>query len=85
MPGVFMSSSNCDSPAWRSSLRSPVRTNTIMWCAWCAREVHTLRPLITQPSALRTARVRIDARSEPESGSLMPMQKNASPRAICGT
>ena len=30
------------------------------------------------------ARVRTDARSEPTSGSLMPMQKNASPAAIRG-
>jgi hypothetical protein len=51
----------------------------------CAFDVHTLAPLTTQsPSALRVAFVRMEARSEPESGSLIPMTKKHSPAAIRG-
>jgi hypothetical protein len=44
-----------------------------------------LAPLTTQlPSPLRVALVRIEARSEPESGSLIPMTKKHSPAAMRG-
>gem|GEM_PF-6886854 len=42
-------------------------------------------PLTSQPSSVRVARVRIEARSEPESGSLMPIQKKHSPATMVGT
>ena len=45
-----------------------------MWQRW-ALLVQILVPSISQPPATLVARVRIEARSEPESGSLMPMQK----------
>ena len=41
-------------------------------------------PLSRQPVSVRVARVRTLARSEPEFGSLMPMQKKASPRQMRG-
>ena len=46
-----------------------------MYCERCALLVHTLVPSMRQPSDVRFARVRTEARSEPESGSLMPMAK----------
>ena len=38
----------------------------------------------TNPPSVRSARVRMEARSEPESGSLMPTQMKSSPRAMRG-
>ena len=55
-----------------------------MKSAWCAPEVQTLVPLTTKPPCTFTARVRVAARSEPLSGSDMPMQNIASPRAMRG-
>ncbi|CFN64951.1 Uncharacterised protein [Bordetella pertussis] len=43
-----------------------------------------MRPFSNQPSATGVARVRTLARSDPVSGSLMPMAKKASPRMILG-
>ncbi len=74
-PGVRMSTSSCDSPRCRSAAVPEVRTSAIMYWARCAPLVQTLRPLMAQPRSVRTALVRIDARSLPESGSDMPMQK----------
>lgn len=51
---------------------------------WVALVVHSLVPSTRQPSPSRTALVRTEARSEPESGSLMPMQKKHAPAAIRG-
>ncbi len=51
-----------------------------MYWQWCALVVQIFWPLSTKPWSLGVARVRTLARSEPEPGSLMPMQKNASPR-----
>ena len=56
-----------------------------MYCERCAPEVQTLRPLSTQPLLASVALLRVAAKSEPESGSLMPMQNDSSPRAIAGT
>ncbi|MNF08154.1 hypothetical protein D3C80_2084990 [compost metagenome] len=47
--------------------------------------VQTLLPLTIQPPSVFTARVRTEARSEPTSGSLMPMQNSSSPRAMAGS
>ena len=47
--------------------------------------IHILVPLRTQSSPSRRARVRIDAGSEPESGSVRPKQPIASPAAIRGS
>lgn len=47
----------------------------------CAFDVHTSAPLTTQsPEALRVALVRIEAGSEPQSDSLVPITKKHSPR-----
>jgi hypothetical protein len=46
--------------------------------------VHTLVPVTRQPPSHRIARVWAANRSEPELGSLMPMQKQHAPRVIRG-
>ena len=46
--------------------------------------VQTLVPLIVHESPLSVARVRTAARSEPASGSLIPIAKNIVPAEICG-
>ena len=78
MPCVaFRSTRNCVRPPCRCSPASPVRASRIMYSERCALEVHSLVPLTRKPpplSATAAARVRTEARSEPESGSLMPMQ-----------
>src|ERR1700722_4141196 len=50
----------------------------------CADEVHTLVPLISQPPSVLVALVLAANRSEPEFGSLMPIEKQTSPRQIRG-
>ncbi len=71
------------SPPWRSSA-SLVRTSAIIQsCSW-APVVQTLVPFTIQPSSAGVARVTTDARSLPESGSLIPMQNESSPRQIAG-
>jgi hypothetical protein len=73
------------SPACRfAGSTGAVRASTMNACALCAPEVHTLVPLSRQPPSTCTARVRTLARSEPESGSLMPMPKKHCPAAIFG-
>ena len=47
--------------------------------------IHILRPSSTQSSPSRRARVRIDAGSEPWSGSVRPKQPMASPAAMFGS
>ena len=49
-----------------------------------AAVVQILRPLITQPPSDGVALARTEARSEPASGSLMPIAKHSSPRAMRG-
>ena len=46
--------------------------------------VQVLVPFTSQPPSVFVPRVRIEARSEPESGSLMPMQKKISPLQMRG-
>ena len=74
----------CDRPLWRSSVVPEVRTSAIMYWQWWALVVQIFWPLSTKPWSLGVARVFTLARSEPELGSLMPMQKNASPRHTRG-
>ena len=75
---------NWVSPAWRSSAGGSLRASTKNhWARW-APLVHTLVPVSRQPSATRSARVRTDARSDPLSGSLMPIAKKQRPPAISG-
>ncbi len=50
-----------------------------------AYDVQTFWPFTTKWSPSRTARVRIDARSEPAPGSLIPMHHTVSPRSAAGT
>ena len=50
----------------------------------CALDVQIFVPFTIQPSSARSARVDTDARSEPLSGSLMPMEKPSFPRQIGG-
>ncbi|MCY1224726.1 hypothetical protein D3C81_1346000 [compost metagenome] len=76
---------NCDRPPWRSCGVPEVRTSAIMKWQRSALVVQILRPVRRhEPSGCCTARVVTLARSEPAFGSLMPMQKNASPRQIAG-
>ncbi|MNY27628.1 hypothetical protein D3C86_1615410 [compost metagenome] len=75
----------CDSPFWRSPASPEVRTSASMYWQRSALVVQILRPFSLQPpSGSGTARVLTLARSEPAFGSLMPMQKNASPRQMRG-
>ena len=83
-PGASIGMTNCDNPACRS-LPASLRTRAIMKWLICAPVVHTFWPLMIHSSPSRRADVRTEARSEPEPGSLRPMQANASPRAIAGT
>jgi hypothetical protein len=46
-----------------------------MYCALCAHELQSFVPLTRQPSFVLRARVRTLAKSEPESGSLIPIAK----------
>ena len=64
---------------------SPLRASTTMACARCAPLDHTLVPVSCQPPSTRTARQRTEARSEPESGSLNPIAKYASPAVMRGS
>ena len=84
IPGNDMSTTICDSPACRSAEVPEVRTSAIMKCARSAAVVQIFCPSSCQPLSVRVACVRTLARSEPELGSLIPMQKNASPRQMRG-
>ena len=72
MPGVFISSRNCDRPACFSA-SGRVRTSAIIRWQSRAWVVQIFWPLMRQPPATCVARVRTEARSEPAPGSLMPM------------
>ena len=75
-PGLDSSTMNCERPAWRcASSRGAVRASAKNARARCAPEVHTLVPVSAHPPSTRSALVRTLARSEPESGSLIPMPK----------
>src|ERR1700727_835415 len=50
----------------------------------CADEVQILVPLISQPPSVLVALVLAANRSEPEFGSLMPIEKQTSPRQMRG-
>ena len=72
-------------PSWRrtgssGSVRARAKKASASW----APLVHTFVPVSRQPPSTRSARVRTLARSDPESGSLMPMPKTSSPRLIAG-
>jgi hypothetical protein len=76
---------NWVSPSWRRcGSTGAVRVSAMNASAWCAPEVQTLVPVSRQPPASRSARVRTLARSEPESGSDMPIPNAHSPAAIRG-
>ncbi|SUA04209.1 Uncharacterised protein [Mycolicibacterium fortuitum] len=84
-PGAFRSTMNWLRPACRcAGSTGSVRASTMNACARCAPDVHTLVPVIDQPPSARDARVRTLARSEPESGSLIPIPKKHSPRTMRG-
>ncbi|MOA06730.1 hypothetical protein D3C78_1263900 [compost metagenome] len=83
-PGRLRSTITCDRPLCRSAASPEVRTSAIMYWQWWALVVQIFWPLSTKPCSLGTARVFTLARSEPELGSLMPMQKNTSPRQTRG-
>ena len=66
------------SPACRCcGSTAAVRASAMNACARWAPEVQTFVPDSDQPPSTRSARVRTLARSEPESGSLMPMREEA--------
>jgi hypothetical protein len=83
-PGRLRSTMTCDRPLCRSCGSPEVRTSAIMYWQWWALVVQIFWPLSVKPCPVLTARVRTLARSEPASGSLMPMQKNDSPRQMGG-
>ena len=62
-----------------------VRAQTTATSATVPLVIHIFVPLSTQSSPSRTATVRIDAGSEPESGSVRPKQPISSPAAIPGS
>jgi hypothetical protein len=89
IPGLSMSTYNAVMPRWRDSV-DPVRARRTQRSAYCARLVHTFRPLTTQlpadsagPSA--TARHASDAKSLPDSGSENPWHQTSSPESSRGT
>ena len=63
---------------------SPALAQTTATSAMDPLVIHVFDPLITQSSPSRRARVRIEAGSEPWSGSVRPKQPIASPAAILG-
>ncbi|MNV60861.1 hypothetical protein D3C71_1533410 [compost metagenome] len=83
-PGSDRSTITCDKPWCLSSGPPEVRTSAIMYWQWWALVVQIFWPLSRKPWSLATARVATLARSEPALGSLMPMQKKASPRQTRG-
>ena len=64
---------------------SSVRAQTTATSAIVPLVIHIFRPLSTQSVPSRRAVVRIDAGSEPASGSVSPKQPIASPAAIFGS
>jgi hypothetical protein len=85
VPGVEKSIISWLRPACRSrSSGGEVRHSTIAWWDLCAPPVQIFVPLTRHPPPTRSAPVRTEARSEPLSGSLIPIEKKHSPRAIAG-
>jgi len=75
-PGADRSTISWERPACLlPSATGEVRHSTAKKWLLCASLVHTLVPVTVQPPSARVARVRTEARSEPESGSLMPREK----------
>ena len=64
---------------------SSVRAQTTATSATVPLVIHILRPFRIQSDPDRAAEVRIDAGSEPASGSVRPKQPMASPAAIRGS
>jgi hypothetical protein len=64
---------------------SSVRAHTTATSATEPFVIHIFEPCRIQSSPSRRARVRMDAGSEPESGSVRPKQPMASPAAIRGS
>ena len=77
-PGVAVGTTNPRMP-------SSVRAQTTATSATVPLVIHIFRPLSTQSSPDLDAEVRIDAGSEPASGSVRPKQPIASPAAIRGS
>src|SRR3546814_14070591 len=76
IPGVFMSTRNCDSPCRRLSLvEGEVRNRPIIQFALWAPEVQILRPMISQPPADFVASVEAATTYEAEFGYERPSQK----------
>ena len=69
-----MSISSMEMPCWGLAALGSVRTSMKIMLALCALLVHMFWPLITHSSPSSTARVRSEARSEPEPGSEKPWQ-----------
>ena len=84
MPGNDKSTITWDRPFCRSAASPDVRTKAIMKWPLCALLVQIFWPFNNQPVAVGVARLRTLAKSEPEPGSLMPMQKKHSPRQMGG-
>ena len=83
MPGVVMSISRNEMPSCFFAAGS-VRTRQKIQSAYCASVVQVFCPLTTYLSPLRSARVRSEARSEPEPGSEKPWHQQMSRLAVFG-
>ncbi len=84
-PGESSRTMNWLSPACRCAGSSGAeRASAKKASAWWAPEVHSLVPVMRQPPSTSTALVFTLARSDPDSGSLMPMAQQISPRAMPG-
>ena len=83
MPGESMSMTNSLSP-WCFFSSSEVRARMYIAVALCAWVVQILWPLRIHPPSVGTARVRTLARSEPDSGSLIPSPMIARPATMSG-
>ena len=83
MPGVFMSTRMNEIPSCFFAAGS-VRTRQKIQSAYCASVVQIFWPLMIYLSPLRSARVRSEARSEPEPGSEKPWHQKMSALAVFG-
>ncbi len=66
---------------WCCGTSGSVRARQIPQSARSATEVHTFWPVSRQPPSTRSARVRSEARSEPEPGSENSWHHTSSPRS----
>ncbi len=82
-PGLSIGTSRQLRPLCRSS-GAPVRTRSAQCVANCAQLIQRLRPLTTNPSPTRSARVATFVRSEPASGSDQPWHQISAPSRIAG-